>query len=75
MFEKGDKIKMSERGYKKGRYRHLTRWGVEITGEVVSTTEKSDTMRVRVDGEDLIGIWHKTYWDLIPSTDTTKASN
>lgn len=53
---------MSERGYQRGRYRHLTRWGIEITGEVVSTTEKSDTMKVLVDGEKSPTIWHKSFW-------------
>jgi hypothetical protein len=57
---------MSQLGYDRGRYRWLTRWGIEICGEVVSVQEKGDTMKVRVDGEDRAGIWHKTYWKLLP---------
>lgn len=67
-FEKGNRVTLSEAALLKGKYRSLTRWGIEICGEVVGVTEKSDTMRVRVDGEDRVAIWHKSYWVICEDT-------
>lgn len=60
--KKGDIVKLSERAERRGKYKHLTRWGIEIRAEVVSCTEKGDCVMVRVEGEERVTKWHKTYW-------------